>query len=187
MKTIGITGGIGSGKSVVCKILKVLNYPIYDTDSQAKILMTKSDVLKSRLKTLIGEDVYKNDEINRVKMSSFIFSSEVNRNRVNAIVHPEVFAHFNKWRLEQNSDIVFIESAILHESGLGNMVDEVWCVIADKEVRIDRVMERNGLSRSEVLSRINSQTPDEDIIRLSDYTIDNSGNSSLLRQIIKLL
>ena len=187
MKTIGITGGIGSGKSVVCNILRILNYPVYDTDTQAKLLMNESPVIISKLKLLVGDDAYFNGEINRQIISSFIFSSEANLKKVNSIVHPEVCAHFDAWRLAQTSPIVFVESAILHESGLSCMVDEVWCVVADIEERVKRVIKRNGLNREEVLARINSQISDKERTQKSDYIVDNSGNVSLLKQIIKLL
>ena len=187
MKTVGITGGIGSGKSVVCEILRILNYPVYDTDVQAKILMRESSVIISKLKSLIGGEAYVEGEINRAKISSFIFSSQENLNKVNSIVHPEVCNHFLSWKSEQTSDIVFIESAILYESGLSNMVDEVWCVVADEEERVRRVMKRNGMTRQEVLDRINSQINDNERVKRADHIIDNSGNVSLLKQIIKIL
>ena len=98
MKTVGITGGIGSGKSVVSTILKILKYPVYDSDSQAKQLMITSPVIKSELKTLIGDDVYVGDIINKPLLSSYIFSSEENREKVNSIVHPQVRIHFSEWR-----------------------------------------------------------------------------------------
>lgn len=187
MKTIGITGGIGSGKSVVCKILKQLNYPIYDTDSKAKLLMNSSPVIKSKLTELIGEDTYIGNRIDNLKISSFIFSSEDNLTKVNSIVHPEVYADFSKWRMNQASNIVFVESAILYESGMNNMVDEVWCVVADKDERIKRVMKRNGLREEEVVARINSQMDDTEREALADYIIDNTGKKSLLKQIIKIM
>ena len=108
-------------------------------------------------------------------------------NKVNSIVHPEVCNHFLSWKSEQTSDIVFIESAILYESGLSNMVDEVWCVVADEEERVRRVMKRNGMTRQEVLDRINSQINDNERVKRADHIIDNSGNVSLLKQIIKIL
>lgn len=187
MKTIGITGGIGSGKSVVCRLLKTLNYPVYDSDEQAKILMKESPAIISQLTSLIGEDAYIGGEINKPKISSFIFSSEYNLSRVNSIVHPEVCAHFDKWRLSQSSEVVFVESAILYESGLSGMVDEVWCVVADEEERIKRVMKRNAIGRQDVVARINSQISDNERIKKADVVIDNSGNISLIRQIIKIL
>ncbi|MBE6299837.1 MAG: dephospho-CoA kinase [Bacteroidales bacterium] len=183
MKTIGITGGIGSGKSVVSAILKILNYPVYDSDSQAKQLMVTSPIIKKELKTLIGDNVYIGDIINKPLLSSYIFTSEENRERVNSIVHPQVRIHFTEWKQKQTSDIVFIESAILFESGLNNDVDEVWCVCADKDVRIERVMMRNSISKQEVLARINSQMSDDEVIAKSDCIIDNSGKISLLKQI----
>lgn len=183
MKTIGITGGIGSGKSVVSTILKILKYPVYDSDSQAKQLMITSPVIKSELKTLIGDDAYVGDMLNKPLLSSYVFTSEENRERVNSIVHPQVRIHFAGWKQKQTSEIVFIESAILFESGLNNDVDAVWCVCADKDVRIERVMMRNSISKQEVLARINSQMSDDEVIAKSDCIVDNSGKISLLKQI----
>ena len=91
------------------------------------------------------------------------------------------------WKSEQISDVVFVESAILYESGLSDMVDEVWCVVADEEKRVERVMKRNGLTKQEVLDRINSQISDKERGKRADHIIDNSGNISLLKQIIKIL
>ena len=187
MKIVGITGGIGSGKSVVCEILKTLNYAIYDSDSQAKLLMQTSPIIKSKLTELIGEEAYIGNQINKTIISAYIFSSEENLNKLNSIVHPEVCSHFEKWSKTQKSEIVFVESAILFESGLNTKVDEVWCVTCDTEERIRRVMQRNGLSREEVLARINSQMDDKKRRELSTFVIDNSGNKSLLKQIIKIL
>ncbi len=187
MKIVGITGGIGSGKSVVCEILKTLNYAIYDSDSQAKLLMQTSPIIKSKLTELIGENVYISGQINKPIISAYLFSSEENLNNLNSIVHPEVCSHFEEWSKVQTSDIVFVESAILFESGLNTKVDEVWCVACDTEERIRRVMQRNGLGREEVLARINSQMEDKRRSELSTFVIDNSGNKSLLKQIIKIL
>ncbi|MBR4119580.1 MAG: dephospho-CoA kinase [Bacteroidales bacterium] len=183
MKTIGITGGIGSGKSVVSAILKILNYPVYDSDSQAKQLMITSPTIKTQLKSLIGEDAYVGDMLNKSLLSSYVFTSEENRERVNSIVHPQVRIHFAEWKQKQTSEIVFIESAILFESGMNEDVDEVWCVYADIEERIRRVMKRNSISKQEVMARINSQMSDDEVFAKSDCIIDNSGKISLLKQI----
>ena len=187
MKTIGITGGIGSGKSVVCEILKTLNYAIYDSDSQAKLLMQTSPIIKSKLTELIGGDAYIGNQINKPIISAYIFSSEENLNKLNSIVHPEVCLHFEEWRRTQTSKFVFVESAILFESGLNTKVDEVWCVTCDTEERVRRVMQRNGLSREEVIARVNSQMDDKKRSEFSTHLIDNSGGKSLLKQIIKIL
>ena len=187
MKTIGITGGIGSGKSVVCEILKTLNYAIYDSDSQAKLLMQTSPIIKSKLTELIGGDAYIGNQINKPIISAYIFSSEENLNKLNSIIHPEVCSHFEEWSKAQTSEIVFVESAILFESGLNTKVDEVWCVTCDTEERVRRVMQRNGLSREEVIARVNSQMDDKKRSEFSTHLIDNSGSKSLLKQIIKIL
>lgn len=189
MKRIGLTGGIGSGKSVVSQVLLSMGYKVYNSDVQASMLMVKSfDVVKA-LTGLIGSNAYTQDGmIDKQVVGGFIFASEANRLAVNSIVHPAVFDDFEKWCAANSSEkFVFAESAILFEAGMHAHVDKTILVYAPADVRISRVIKRDSLSRKQVESRISSQMPEEDKLKLVDYVINNSVNDKLLPQITRLL
>lgn len=187
MKIIAITGGIGSGKSVVCKTLKASGFAVYDSDERAKYITKTSADVKYKLQSLLGEEIYENNNLNKKMLADFLFASAQNTKIINSIIHPAVKDDFKEWCLQQNSEFVFIESAILFESGFDNLVDEIWCVTASEDVRIARVMARNGMSAEEVRSRIKSQMSDNERKSRSDYIIDNDGKSSVLKQLEKIL
>lgn len=179
---IALTGGIGSGKSYVCKLLRERGMEIFDCDSAAKFLMRNSDSLKSALKKAIGDDAYLPDgTLNKAYISRFLLESESNSNIINSIVHPAVAEHF------LNSGLDWMECAILFESGFDRLVDKVVCVTAPLEIRIQRVMKRDNISRSQALEWINKQMPQEEIIIRSDFCINNDGSNSLANQIDSLL
>ncbi|MEG1643439.1 MAG: dephospho-CoA kinase [Bacteroidales bacterium] len=186
MKTIAITGGIGSGKSVVSKIMLASGYPVYDSDSRAKELTDLIPAIKEKLTALIGMDAYKNGLLNRKLLSGYIFASAQNREVVDSIIHPEVKSDFIRWRSVQKSDIIFMESAILFESGFDNLADEIWCVTAPLELRIERIVKRNGIMPVEAKKRISAQMDDETRNRLSEYIIVNDGNVAMLPQLKKI-
>lgn len=179
---IALTGGIGSGKSFVCNLLRERGMEIFDCDSSAKYLMRNSDSLKSALKKAIGDDAYLPDgTLNKAYISRFLLESESNSNIINSIVHPAVAEHF------LNSGLDWMECAILFESGFDRLVDKVVCVTAPLEIRIQRVMKRDNISRSQALEWINKQMPQEEIIIRSDFCINNDGSNSLANQIDSLL
>lgn len=187
MIKIAITGGIGSGKSTVCKIIETLDFPVYYSDKRAKTLMTNSKTIVETLKKLYGEDIYINKEINKTKLASIIFNSKEELKKVNSIIHPEVEKDFLKWTDYQKSRIVFQESAIVFESKLEHLFDYIICVTADIETRIERVIKRENINRETTLERINNQLPQEEIIKRSNFIIDNSENNSLLNQVNKII
>ena len=190
MKTvIAIIGGIGSGKSVVSEILRTMDYPVYDCDSNAKLLMNRSDTIKNELIAAFGDDVVSDDgTINRVRLSDKVFGNETNLSRLNAIVHPAVIEDFNKWVERQCSTYVFVETAILYESGMDKCVDEIWEVTAPVDIRIERVMRRNGISEEAVRSRIESQSICGVALREKSYhEIINDGIAMLLPQVVELI
>ena len=176
MKT-AITGGIGSGKSYVCRLLKQRGVEIYDCDAAAKRLMRHSEELKQRLQALVGEDVYTDGQLNKAVMAQYLLASEANAKAVEGVVHPAVADDFIR------SGMTWMECAILFESGFHHLVDRVVCVVAPLEVRIQRVMNRDGISREKVLEWMQRQWPQEEVIRRSDFCIVNDGEKDLEKQI----
>ena len=173
MKT-GITGGIGSGKSYVCKLLAQRGIEVYDCDAAAKRLIRTSLHLRQQLKALIGS-------LDKAAISRFLLASEENQQAVNAIVHPAVFQDF------EESGMQWMESAILIESGADKLVDRVVVVTAPEEVRIQRVMQRDGITREKALQWIARQWPQKQVIARADFEIVNDGHADLNSQIEKLL
>lgn len=186
-KTIGITGGIGSGKSIVAKILHEMGYPVYSSDQRAKDLMHEDASIVAGLKELFGEEAYVNQELNRSYIAAQIFKDESKRVAMNNLVHPAVRKDFKEWVERQNSPLVFQESALLFETGNYRSFDAVFLVSAPEEIRMKRVKERDHLSDEQVLSRFKAQMPEEEKRRLTNYVIDNSGNEFLIPQILKLI
>lgn len=169
---VAITGGIGSGKSYVCKRLKQWDIEVYDCDAAAKRLMSESDRLKEALRQLVGDDVYTSSTtLNKPILASFLLESEENKQAVNDIVHPAVAEDFLLSGKE------WLESAIFFDSGFDRRIafDRVICVSAPLEVRVERVMKRDGISREKVLEWMNRQLPQEEVERRSDYVIVNDG------------
>ena len=173
MKT-GITGGIGSGKSYVCKLLAQRGIEVYDCDAAAKRLIRTSLHLRQQLKALIGS-------LDKAAISRFLLASEENQQAVNAIVHPAVFQDF------EESGMLWMESAILFESGADKLVDRVVVVTAPEEVRIQRVMQRDGITREKALQWIARQWPQEQVKARADFEIINDGHTDLNSQIERLL
>ena len=187
MFSIGITGGIGSGKSTVCRVLEHLGYPVFYADQAAKENMLENlDLINAIVKTF-GEKAYIDKQLNRNYLSSQIFSKPELREKLNALVHPTVFQSYDRWKEQQQSNIVFNESALMFETGSCKRFDQVWLVVADPETRISRVMERDGVSREEVLSRMKNQLPDEEKMKFGPKIIENNPDSRLLPQILKLI
>ena len=178
---IGITGGIGSGKSYVCQRLIARGYEVYDCDSAAKRLMRTSPEIRQQLTALIGPDTYVNDQLNKAAVARFLLVSEENAKAIDTIVHPAVFRDF------EASGIKWMESAILYESGAFRLVDKTIVVTAPEEVRIQRVMQRDNISREKVLEWMQRQLPQEEVRRRADYEIVNDGNTDLEKQVNKIL
>ncbi|NPD92950.1 dephospho-CoA kinase [Xylanibacter muris] len=182
---IAITGGIGSGKSYICNIIGKHGISIYDCDSAAKRIIKESPEIRRQLTELIGNNAYTdNGKINKTVMTSFLLKSETNTNAINSIVHPAVADDFIQ------SGYKWMECAILYESGFDKLVDKVIAVTAPLDIRIERIMKRDGITRSKALEWIKKQIPQEDIVERADYVIINDGNKDLSKQInniIKLL
>ncbi|WP_430404508.1 dephospho-CoA kinase [Fluviicola sp.] len=186
-KTIGITGGIGSGKSIVSKILQLMGYPVYSSDQRAKDLMTEDQSIVAGLKNLFGEEAYTNSTLNRPYIANRIFQDDSKRIAMNNLVHPAVRADFKNWIENQKSPIVFQESALLFETGNYKSFDGIILVTAPEKVRMQRVKERDQLTDEQVQSRFNAQLSEEEKMKLTDYIISNDGNQLLVPQILDLL
>ena len=176
MKVIGLTGGIGSGKSTVGKLLSNKGIPIYYSDIRAKEIMNESPQIIAQLKEWYGEEIYINDQLDRQKLASLVFTNSENLKKLNALVHPLVFEDFEKWKGQQNAKYIIKEAAILFESGSYKDCDLVVTVSAPEEVRIIRTMERDMMSREKVLNRMSKQWSNHERNAKADYVIHNDGS-----------
>lgn len=188
MIKVGITGGIGSGKSVVSEIFRLHNIPVFDADTEAKNLNDSSPVIKSQLIHHFGNDIYENDRLNRKRFADLIFSNERNLEIANSIIHPEVANCFIQWCNNlKNNHIVAIEAALLIEAGFNKIVDKVITVYAPEELRIERVMKRDHTDKDKVEARIHNQLPENERIKFSDFVIYNDNRQSLVSQVSKVI
>ena len=188
MVRLAITGGIGSGKSVVARMLGAMGVPVYDCDSRAKSLMVSDARIVRELKRMFGPECYdESGALNRAYLASCIFIDSDNVKRVNALVHPVVKSDFQRWASKQSCDVVAVETALLYESGIVDVVDKTLVVWCDKETAIVRTMTRGGMSRQQVLNRMQKQIPVEDLLLLSDYSICNNGDEPVLPELYSLL
>mgnify|MGYP001267592938 CR=1 FL=1 len=186
MFRLGVTGGIGSGKTTVCRVFNVLGIPVFSADDQARIIMDSDRDIAGEVNRIAGRDMYVSGRLDRQGLAELIFSHGEMLGRINSIVHPAVREHFNNWVKLQESDYVILEAAILIESGSGEITDRILTVVAPVEERIERVMRRNNLTREEVIARINNQSSDEYKIGRSHYVIDNTDNAMILPEIIRI-
>jgi len=185
MLKIGITGGIGSGKTTVCKVFEALGIPIYYADDRAKFLMNTDEFLVTEITKLFGEKAYLSiGELNRPHIASIAFSDKEVLQKLNALVHPVVHQDSKKWFSEQQNVPYVLKEAALHfETGGYKMLDKMITVFAPKEVRIERVMKRDNRTAAEVEARVNNQMPDSEKVKLADFVIYNDGSQSLIQQI----
>ncbi|WP_099371117.1 dephospho-CoA kinase [Sphingobacterium sp. 1.A.5] len=184
---IGITGGIGVGKSVVTRIFKVLGIPTYDADKEAKDIMVKNDAVRNSLISTFGSETYLEDgSLNREWLSSRVFSNSEELKKLNAIVHPAVIRDGEDWAAAQTSLYSVKEAALLFESGSYKSLDFNILVSSPLEVRIERVMERDRVDREEVLRRIGKQMPEKEKEELCDFIIYNDDEHSLIEQVMDL-
>ena len=188
MKIIGLTGGIGSGKSTISRLLNIMGIPVYVADTESKRLTESSFDIRKKLTEKFGMDLYTEGKLNKTLLASLIFENEVNRNYVNSVIHPIVRIDFEQWKAQQvKSPLVIIETAILFESGFAASVDVSVTVAAAEELRIRRVELRDAWSHAAIVSRIRSQLTEEEKIRRSDYVIYNDDRQALIPQVERLL
>lgn len=183
---VGLTGGIGSGKTIVAKVFNALGVPVFYADKAAKQCMQEDEALKQKLQTTFGTAIYKEGVLQRTALAQIIFNNEAALQQVNALVHPAVQQRFEQWCLEQNTPYVLKEAAILFESGSDKGLDAVVCVSAPEALRIQRVVQRDGVQEEQVQARINKQWPQDKKIAQSDYHICNDDKSLLMPQILKV-
>lgn len=188
MVRLAVTGTIGSGKSVVARMLEVMGVPVYDCDSRAKSLMVNNPLIVKELKRMFGAECYDvNGVLDRKYLASRIFVDESNVRRVNALVHPVVKEDFVRWSAMQNTPLVAVETALLYESGMIDVVDKVLAVWTDAETAVRRTMQRSGMSRSQVFCRMQKQIGVDELLLLSDFSIRNDGDNPVLPAVISLL
>ena len=189
---VGVTGGIGSGKSVVCELLAQLGRCVLSADAVARSLTESDSQVKESIRSTFGIEVFhSNGELDRKKLAEMVFSDERLRKRLNKIVHPKVFSslqhHVDSLLPHQRLPYVVIEAALIYETGLHKNLDYVIVVDAREKSRISRVMKRDGITRREVLSRMNSQLPSSRKIGMADFAIHNNGKISELYSRVKLI
>jgi len=188
MKKIGITGGIGSGKTTVCEIFKLLGIPVFHADLEAKFLQNNDLHIKDLLSNLFGKKIYSPDGmLDRKKLARLIFNDSEALANVNSIIHPAVRQNFLKWTdIHLDASYILYEAAILLESGYASDFDSNILVLADEKVRIERVIKRDHISEEMIMQRINNQMPDYKKITMVNYIIENSNVKLLLPQVIEL-
>lgn len=186
MLKIGITGGIGSGKSTVSGIFKVLGIPVFDADTNAKSIMQTDEKLKSAIITLLGDQAYTNGQLNRKFIADKVFKDPSMLESLNALVHPATIKAGEDWAARQNTPYVIKEAALFFESGSSEGMDYIIGVYAPQHIRINRVMKRDGISREEVMSRMKRQIQEEVKMRLCDFVIVNDDQRLLIPQVLQL-
>lgn len=171
---VGITGGIGSGKTTISKYFEELGVPVYHADTEAKALMNRSKVIRRKLVALFGENAYNNTGLNKDYLRKKIFEDKTLLSKMNAIVHPKVGAHFKRWLKKQDAPYILKEVAIIFENNLESLYQCIITVIADKAERIKRVMKRDGISEDAIKAIIKNQLTDKEKIEKSDFVIENN-------------
>lgn len=188
MLKVGITGGIGSGKTTVCKIFEVLGVPIYYADDRAKEIVNSDRNVISEVKNLFGDDIYLTDgKLNRKRVADIVFNFPELLEKYNSIIHPVVIEDAKKWmRKNQQHDYVIKEAALLFEANTYKDLDYIICVTASIPVRIQRIKLRDNISEEQILARIKNQMPEEEKIRRCDFVIYNNGDAPLIPQVMKI-
>ena len=173
MIKVAICGGIGSGKSTICRMFAERGVAHYDSDSRAKALMNESAELRAALIAEFGEECYEGGELNRAYLASKVFGSEEQLAKLNSIVHPAVKADFQRWAEEQEGDYCILETAILFESGFDALVDQKVAILAPQPLRVMRAMERDGATKEQIEARIKAQMGDDELMARCDFAIVN--------------
>lgn len=186
MLKIGITGGIGSGKTTVCKIFELLGIPVFYADDVAKTLMVSDTLLISQIKSSFGKQSYNNNILNKKHLADLVFTDPQKLALLNSFVHPAVFRAMDEWALQQKSVYVLKEAALLFESGSYLKNDFNILVSAKEELRIARVTKRDGLSREKVKERIQNQMSEEEKLTKADFFIANNEDEFLITQVLVL-
>jgi dephospho-CoA kinase len=186
---IGITGGIGAGKSIVCKILEIIGIPVYQADKESKKLLETDPEVVERVKALLGNEAYSSgDKANRSYISSVVFNHPEKLKKLNDILHPAVSKHFLEWvSIQTNKPVLAKEAAIMFESGSDKEMDLIIVVTAPEALRIQRVKQRDGKSEEEIRKIMKEQLPEEEVIKKSNFVIVNDDHRLLVPQVIALI
>lgn len=186
MKIIGLTGGIGSGKSTVAKLFSLLGVPVFDSDKSAKSVYGNPEV-REQIIGLFGNEAYLGDEIDRAYLAEKIFSDETMRQKVNAIIHPAVSNAFQNWLIKQiTKPYVIKESALIFELGLQSGFEKIILVTATEKLRIERIKRREHLNEEQIKQRMQAQWPDEKKLPLADFIINNNEEELIIPQVLKI-
>lgn len=186
MLKIGLTGGIGSGKSVVAGIFKVLGIPVFDADTEARLIMEKDEQLALSIQKLFGNESYTNKKLNRKFIANIVFGDPKKLEQLNALVHPAAILAANTWMSQQTAPYVVKEAALLFEAGSAQYLDFVIGVRAPGELRIKRVMERDNAALEQVLARMSRQMNEEEKMKLCDFIVVNDEQQLLIPQVVQL-
>jgi len=185
---IGITGGIGSGKSTLSKLLRAEGYSVYDTDLEARRLQNEHSAMRKKLMDMFGKEIYTEQGLNRSALGKIVFGKPELLSKLNTIVHPLVMEDFNSWVLNRYpKKMLFIESAILYESGFNKLVDKVILITAEEAIRIERVMKRDGVTPEHVRARMAYQLSDKEKIERADFVIHSDDNKPLIDKMRKII
>ena len=186
MMRIGLTGGIGSGKTTVAKVFEVLGIPVYYADDAAKKLMNEDEELKQKIKLQFGESVYTKGNLNKKQLADIVFNDPGKLDQLNALVHPATIKDAERWMQKQTTAYTLKEAALIFESGAQQNLDHVIGVTAPTPLRIQRTMQRDGITREEVIARMDKQMDDTIKMKLCDFLIKNDEQQMLLPQILDL-
>lgn len=185
---IGLTGGIGSGKSYIARLLEQKGCPVYYTDDEAKRLMLQNNDIRTQLVALLGDDAYlSNGQLNKKRLAAYLFGDKSHADKINAIVHPAVRKDFLDWVERQKASVVVMECAILFESGFNNLVTVVIAVSAPENVRLVRIMSRDHCSSEQAMARINSQCDESERCQRADFVLLNDGVEDISKATDKIL
>lgn len=184
---VGITGGIGAGKSIICKIFQTLGVPTYDADGAAIHLVNTDVAIKQKILALLGQESFKDGIYNRAFVAKVVFADSVKLAALNEIIHPAVADHFRQWITQQNTHYVLKEAALLFESGSYKSLDSTICVTAPEDIRLKRVMKRDTHRTADAVRQImNKQWPEEKKTSLADFVINNDGLHLILPQVLEI-
>jgi dephospho-CoA kinase len=183
---LGVTGGIGSGKTSVCRVFSVLGIPVFSADAVAREVMDIDTGIILRINTIAGKNLYANGSLDRGELARLIFNNNRLLEKVNSLVHPVVFSRFREWEKNQPGPYVILDSAILFESGSPEVADRIITVVAPIEERVSRVIHRSNLTREQVMERMRNQMSDSERIKQSDYVIQNSEDDMIIPAVLKI-
>jgi dephospho-CoA kinase len=186
MLRVGVTGGIGSGKSTVCNVFRCLDIPVFNADKEGRHFLDEDEVVKEQIINIFGEKVLTNDKLDRNAIARIVFNDREKLAQLNAVIHPAVRKKFNIWADKQKSPYVINEAAILFETGSYKLLDYVILVIAPESLRIRRIAQRDGMGEDEIKVRMKNQWGDEEKMKLTSFVIDNNDIKPLLPQVMEL-